>query len=91
MVAKISTNFSVPISKKENTFIPKKAKIRMIINQVCQGKFEKNPEDEVSETELEVAEEKEGNLSVFISDKVLTNLLVAELIIIKKYIKIYYK
>jgi hypothetical protein len=40
--------------------------------------------------ELEPIEEKEGKLLGFISDKVLTNLLVDELIIIKKYIKIYY-
>jgi len=39
--------------------------------------------------ELEPIEEKEGKLFGFISDKVLTNLLVVELIIIKKYIKIY--
>jgi len=38
--------------------------------------------------ELEPIEENEGKLFGFISDKVLTNLLVDELIIIKKYIKI---
>jgi hypothetical protein len=43
-----------------------------------------------AEAEFEETEEKEGKLSGFISDKVLTNLLVDELIIIKKYIKIYY-
>jgi hypothetical protein len=43
-----------------------------------------------AEAEFEETEEKEGKLSGFISDKVLTNLLVDEIIIIKKYIKIYY-
>ena len=74
----------------------------MTINQVCHVRFEKKSIKELefvfvlemdAEAEFEEAEEteeKEGKLSGFISDKVLTNLLVDELIIIKKYIKIYY-
>jgi hypothetical protein len=50
--------------------------------------------DETESTALAVTfssiEEKEGNSSGFISDNVLTNLLVDVLIIIKKYIKFYY-
>lgn len=69
----------------------------MTINQVCHVRFEKKSIKELefvlemdAEAEFEETEEKEGKLSGFISDKVLTNLLVDELIIIKKYIKIYY-
>jgi hypothetical protein len=43
---------------------------------------------ELEAAALELIDEKEGKLAGFISDKVLTNLLVDELIIIKKYIKI---
>ena len=70
----------------------------MTISQVCHVRLEKksikDPDDVELTAELEMdlssIEEKEGKSSGFKSDKDFTNLLVDELIIIKKYINFYY-
>jgi len=67
----------------------------MTINQVCHVIFEKKPDAEsvafaAASDPIGLTEENCGKSSGLISDKVFTKLLVAVLIIIKKYIKIYY-